>query len=62
MYIYLLTGGLRRITRSYMLSLSVAIILCWIATTVILLHRKTRAWFDLAERLRFDHKQQAPHG
>jgi hypothetical protein len=62
MYTYLLTGGLRRITRSYMLSLSVAIIVCWIATTVILLRRKNGAWFSLAERLRSEHKQQVSRG
>src|SRR5262249_6279751 len=61
-YIYLLTGGLRRITRSYMLPLFVAIILCWIATTVILLRRKTGVWFYLAERLRSEHQQQTPLG
>ena len=61
-YIYLLTGGLRKITRSYMLSLFVTIIVCWITTTVVLLRRKTGAWFSLAQRLRSEHKRQASHG
>jgi hypothetical protein len=56
-YIHLLTGGLRKMTALYTLPLLVAIIVCWLATMAILLRRKTRAWFQLAERLRVEHRR-----
>jgi serine/threonine protein kinase len=56
-YIFLLTRGLRKMTGSYMLSLFVAIILCWGATVAILVRRKTRAWFQLVGRLRTEHRR-----
>jgi serine/threonine protein kinase len=56
-YIFLLTKGLRKLTESFMLSLFVAIILCWGAMIAILVRRQTRAWFQLTERLRAEHRR-----
>jgi serine/threonine protein kinase len=56
-YIFFLTRGLRKLTESYMLSVFVAIIICWAAVIAVLVRRQTRAWFLLADRLRSEHSQ-----
>ncbi|WP_231749903.1 hypothetical protein [Tautonia plasticadhaerens] len=41
----------------YSSSLFTAIVVCWLASLVALLRRRTRDWFRLASRLRAEHKQ-----